>query len=410
MPAQFFAAVLVISKLVTIKGALMSADYLADIPQLLALRTEARALSGDRELGYLADYWSGYASWRIIVNGSSSQMAREVIKENLDQAVADFESSISKKSDFADGWASAAAVHGWLAALNAKTDPAEMTREIEIFKRDISRALELEPNNPRVLWIQAVPFRVMPADRGGDLDRAIGLYKKMIDSSRPLDPSSPMPDWGKAEALMSLASAESAKTSPDLDAAMSNLKEAVRLQPEWHYPKDILMPQIEAKQRQQAFDYLLGDWEFTGTNQQRGAMHGYWTAVRIDETTLFDEFRILGDHDETYYVTRTVRAFNPGTNVWELMATEKGAGLQNRGTAVRENGEVHIEQTIAVGTGKPALMRIRYYDIHPDHFSWVADRSNDNGKTWVTDYQKLDVRRIGPEKSFALTAAKEAQH
>jgi hypothetical protein len=255
MAAQFLATALVISKLVTLKAGIMSADYRADIPQLQTLRIEAKKLSGDSDLGYLADYWSGFASWRIVINGSSAKMAREDVKANIDNAVIDFESSVQKKSDFADGWASAGAVHGWLAAINAKTDTDAMNREIEIFKRDVDRALALEPNNPRVLWIQAVPFRVMPPDRGGNLDRAIELYKMMIANAHPLDPASPFPDWGKAEALMSLASAETAKPSPDFDGAMSNAREAIRLQPDWHYVKDILIPMIDTKAQKRTADH-----------------------------------------------------------------------------------------------------------------------------------------------------------
>ena len=127
-----------------------------------------------------------------------------------------------------------------------------MNKEIEIFKKDINRALELEPNNPRVLWIQAVPYLVLPAARGGNIDRAIELYRKMIENSRPLQPRSPFPDWGRAEASMSLANAYLAKASPDVDEATVEAKEALRLQPEWHYVRDILMPQIDAKRKQLA--------------------------------------------------------------------------------------------------------------------------------------------------------------
>ena len=38
------------------------------------------------------------------------------------------------------------------------------------------------------------------------------------------------------------------------------------------------------------FDYLLGDWEFTGTNQQYGKIHGYWSAVRLDKGQILDEY------------------------------------------------------------------------------------------------------------------------
>ena len=101
-------------RLVGIKAALMSADYRGDLTDLAALRTQAAEISDDSHLGYLADYWSGFASWRIVVNGASSKLSNEDARANLDRAVVAFESSIRKNTDFADGYASAAAVHGWL--------------------------------------------------------------------------------------------------------------------------------------------------------------------------------------------------------------------------------------------------------------------------------------------------------
>src|SRR5437660_946953 len=58
------------------------------------------------------------------------------------------------------------------------------------------------------------------------------------------------------------------------------------------------------------FDYLLGDWEFTGTNQQYGTTRGYWSAVRLDKGQILDEYRVVGDKGETYYVTTTLRNYN----------------------------------------------------------------------------------------------------
>ena len=51
------------------------------------------------------------------------------------------------------------------------------------------------------------------------------------------------------------------------------------------------------------FDYLLGDWQFTGTNRQYGKTQGYWSAARLGEgAQIIDEYRIAGDDGETYYV------------------------------------------------------------------------------------------------------------
>jgi hypothetical protein len=61
--------------------------------------------------------------------------------------------------------------------------------------------------------------------------------------------TSPLPDWGKPEALMSLAFAHLNQATPDLDSAAEEAHEALRLQPEWSYVRDVLLPQIEAEQR-----------------------------------------------------------------------------------------------------------------------------------------------------------------
>lgn len=148
------------------------------------------------------------------------------------------------------------------------------------------------------------------------------------------------------------------------------------------------------------FDYLIGDWEFTGTNQQYGTIRGYWSAVRLDEGQILDEYRVVGDKGETYYVTTTLRNYNGAAERWELAGADAGAGLQDVGTGVRSGAEVHIEQTFGVARGEPSKWRIRYYNIGTDRFSWAADRSTDGGKTWVKDFQKLEVRRIGPPRSL----------
>jgi hypothetical protein len=152
------------------------------------------------------------------------------------------------------------------------------------------------------------------------------------------------------------------------------------------------------------FDYLLGDWEFTTVNQEYGKGRGFWTAVRLADGQVLDEFRIVGDKGEIYYSTVTFRAYNARLDQWELVSAESGTGLQNTGTGRREAAEVRIEQKFGSGTDKPSVLRIRYYDIGPDRFSWTADRSTDGGKTWSKDFQHIEARRIGPPHSTSLFA------
>jgi hypothetical protein len=154
------------------------------------------------------------------------------------------------------------------------------------------------------------------------------------------------------------------------------------------------------------FDYLLGDWEFTAESQQYGQFHGVWSAVRLPGGQIMDEYRVVGDSGETFYVTTTIRSYNAALDRWELVGMDGGSGLQDTGTGERRGSEIFIEQSFGVAAGNPARLRIRYYAIEPDRFSWEADRSADGGKTWIPRFQTIEARRIGPAReSDPLTRA-----
>jgi hypothetical protein len=152
------------------------------------------------------------------------------------------------------------------------------------------------------------------------------------------------------------------------------------------------------------FDYLLGDWQFAGVNQQYGRIRGFWSAVRLDEGQILDEYRVVGAGGETYYVTTTLRNYNGALDRWELVGADAGTGLLDVGTGRKVGEEMQIEQTFGVAAGSPSLWRIRYHGIRPDRFSWTADRSTDGGKTWTKEFQRLEARRIGPARSLPALA------
>ena len=148
------------------------------------------------------------------------------------------------------------------------------------------------------------------------------------------------------------------------------------------------------------FDYLLGDWEFTSESREYGKFGGRWSAVRLKTGQILDEYRVLGDNAGTLYASTTIRAYNAAAGRWELISMEAGGGLQDFGTGRRVDSEMHVEQKFGVAGGKPITLRIRYYNIQPDRFSWSADRSTDGGQTWVKNFQTIEARRTGPAKKL----------
>jgi hypothetical protein len=156
---------------------------------------------------------------------------------------------------------------------------------------------------------------------------------------------------------------------------------------------------IEAHEKE--FDYLLGDWEGNATNKEYGAFRVLWSAVRLaDGAQILDEYRVVSEKGETWYVSITLRSYNAVLDQWELLTTEVGRGLHDIGTAHKVGSEIHIEQTFGVMSQQPSIWRIRYYNIAPNSFSWTADRSVDGGKTWEKDYMKIETRRIGPARTL----------
>src|SRR2546421_2075657 len=58
------------------------------------------------------------------------------------------------------------------------------------------------------------------------------------------------------------------------------------------------------------FDYLLGDWQFVANNKQYGKSNGRWSCVKLATGQLLDEYRLVDDKGETFYVTATIRNYN----------------------------------------------------------------------------------------------------
>jgi hypothetical protein len=87
----------------------------------------------------------------------------------------------------------------------------------------------------------------LPAEKGGGPAAAIEIYEKGLRAARKKSGAakdSLDPGWGEPELLASLAWSKLNQPAPDIDAAEANARAAVALVPDWHYARDILMPQV----------------------------------------------------------------------------------------------------------------------------------------------------------------------
>jgi tetratricopeptide (TPR) repeat protein len=216
------------------------ADYAGDRPALERLYGELR---GDDARIH---YWRGFAMWRKALNGFNDGADEAELESSLRRCADSFAAASASDPKFADALAGEASCWMNLAFLFRADARSGLPLKNGIARLREARALG--PDNPRVLWVAAVNDWYTPPQFGGDRDRALATYERALALARKETPGPPLePRWGEPELLMNLAFANLNRAAPDLDAAEQQARAALALVPEWHYVRDILLPQIARK-------------------------------------------------------------------------------------------------------------------------------------------------------------------
>jgi hypothetical protein len=238
-------------QLVPLVSEVMRADYRGDVAALGRAAEAFTPFVTDLELGQAALYWRGFAwSCAGLARLMKPPSAPELSLRELELAVGDL-TSVSDARWKADALCLASGCLTYVGLLRGAADPeaeARSRREREL----LQQALEAGPDNPRVLWIVGGKEISRPAAEGGDPARALATLERGLRLARtaPKEPPHPLaPTWGEPELLSSLAFALAQMDPPDLARAEELAREALALQPEWTYVRELLLPMIQAKAR-----------------------------------------------------------------------------------------------------------------------------------------------------------------
>ena len=110
-------------------------------------------------------------------------------------------------------------------------------------------------DNPRALWIRGGMEGWAPPPAGGDLAKATATLRYGVECAwrealRNVHSNPPVPawvpTWGGPENLMNLAYIHSRAQPPDRAVELAYAEGAATAVPEWHFVRDILIPQIQA--------------------------------------------------------------------------------------------------------------------------------------------------------------------
>ncbi|HYK43075.1 MAG TPA: hypothetical protein VE007_11850 [Thermoanaerobaculia bacterium] len=237
--------------LTTLVAKIQKADYEGDRNTLASLAPALDPYVSAGPLASRALYWRGFALWRRAMNGFNENADPKDLERDLTAAAKDFAAAAEKEAGFADARPAAASCVFSLAYLAREDAP----RRQEYVTRGLAwmgEGTKLDPDNPRLLWIQGGGEWYVAAGKPEGQAKALRTYERALEIARrlrgsvkhPLDPS-----WGEPELLMSLAWSHLNGVNRDLEAAESNAKAALAIVPNWHYVRDILLPQIRTAKK-----------------------------------------------------------------------------------------------------------------------------------------------------------------
>jgi hypothetical protein len=238
------------------------ADFESNRSELERLYTEFE-VPAENDLAVAARYWRGFAMWRRAINGNNDGIDRRELDSDYRRAIGEFQQAIALDDTFVDAKIGAASCLLNLYFIH-RNDPGKddkdenLTSGIAFYKE----AEQLASDNPRFLWIRggSLWFRANGSAEGQR--EAVASYEKGLDlARRQKNKDALLPSWGEPELLMSIAWAKLNQASPDPRTAKQFAQKALKLVPNWHFVRDILLPQIETELAKQKADSLCSTRE-----------------------------------------------------------------------------------------------------------------------------------------------------
>jgi hypothetical protein len=221
------------------------ADYAGDRTALKKCYDELTPFLENAELASRVRYWRGFDLWRSAINGFNESIDASELEKLFANAVNEFKGALDKDPNFVDAKVGMISCLGYMAFIH-RNEPDKMQPLVAQVMSLVDEAKAVAPDNPRLIWVLGPIIRRNPPEKGGGLDGAIANYKRGLEICSKLKPNSDLlePSWGKPELMMSAAFGSLSKNPPDTTEAERYARGALEIVPDWHYVRDILLPQI----------------------------------------------------------------------------------------------------------------------------------------------------------------------
>ena len=225
------------ARIVAAKRTLERGVYAKTPETLVRARAEFQAMSAAEPKSALLHYWVAVTDWRLVPRLSEKKReAQRYLKEGLSHA--------DRALELDPRMAEALAVKSSLQGLSIQFDSSIMMTLGPELEMNMQRALEADPENPRIHLLDAIGTLHKPEFVGGGADKALAkLIKTQELFAAESHADSTVPDWGREESY--IWAGRSALALKDYEAARGFYQKALEINPGNGWVRHVLVPELE---------------------------------------------------------------------------------------------------------------------------------------------------------------------
>ncbi len=188
----------------------------------------------------LAMYYLAYSDYRIAT--ASMKKDNDLAARYLDEGIDYAEKIIDKDNKSSEAMALLATMYGIKMSFDQSSSATLGPKSNKL----INEALDLSPNNPRIVMQAGINKMYTPEFFGGSKEEALKLFKKAVSIFDTLKQTDPLlPDWGKVESMAWLGI--DYENIGNTKQAVATYKNALAADPDYAWVKYSLLPEAEKK-------------------------------------------------------------------------------------------------------------------------------------------------------------------
>jgi hypothetical protein len=139
------------------------------------------------------------------------------------------------------------------------------------------------------------------------------------------------------------------------------------------------------------FDFWVGNWEAFATNGKKAGDSKI--SIMLDSCVILEEWTSASSQQGLTYSGKSFNMYNVATKQWQQTWVDNTGNTTEflRGTG-SDGKIVYYADKVMDPKGKNFMRRLTFTKLNNDKVRQLGERSDDEGKTWTTEYD-LEYRR-----------------